>query len=154
MAMASDMEVVVIGVSNNWTDKQNIVREKLRSYRSLISKYQACELLYESLYPRTTTKLKSDLIRTQSDAFEIESIVDQRIDIAKQMQSSLDQMVAEIGEIMEMIKSLPTDEYTIILRRYTLAQSMEDISDAMFISVRQCWEYHRRAIIRLAESLQ
>ena len=144
----------MIGVSNNWTDAQNEVRTKLRSYRSLVSKQQACEDLYRSLYPRSTATLKFDKIQNQTDMCELEAIVQQRIDLAAQMATSLEQMNKEIGEIMEMIKSLPPDEYTVILRRYTMAESMETISEKTFISIRQCWEYHRRAIIRLAESVQ
>lgn len=140
--------------SNRWTDAQNEVKKKLRSYRSLVSKQQACKDLYNSLYPRSTATLKADKIYVQSDMCELESIVQQRMDLKSQMDKSLEQMANEIGEIMEMIKSLPSDEYTIILRRYTMAESMETISERTFISVRQCWEYHRRAIVRLAESVQ
>ena len=140
--------------SNRWTDAQNEVKNKLRSYRSLVSKQQACKDLYNSLYPRSTATLKADKIYVQSDMCELESIVQQRMDLKSQMDKSLEQMANEIGEIMEMIKSLPSDEYTIILRRYTMAESMETISERTFISVRQCWEYHRRAIVRLAESVQ
>ena len=140
--------------SNRWTDAQNEVKNKLRSYRSLVSKQQACKDLYNSLYPRSTATLKADKIYVQPDMCELESIVQQRMDLKSQMDKSLEQMANEIGEIMEMIKSLPSDEYTIILRRYTMAESMETISEKTFISIRQCWEYHRRAIVRLAESLQ
>lgn len=144
----------MISSSNRWTDAQNEVKNKLRSYRSLVSKQQACKDLYNSLYPRSTATLKADKIYVQSDMCELESIVQQRMDLKSQMDKSLEQMANEIGEIMEMIKSLPSDEYTIILRRYTMAESMETISERTFISVRQCWEYHRRAIVRLAESVQ
>lgn len=151
MGDRKDLEQPMISASNRWTDNQDKVRQKLRDYRSLVSKYMACSELYNSLYPRVTTKLKPDRIQGQSDVFELETIVQQRMDMSDQMQRSLDAMSNEIGEIMGMIESLPPDEYTIILRRYTLAESMETVSEKTFISIRQCWEYHRRAIIRLAE---
>ena len=144
----------MISASNRWTENQDKIRHKLRNYRSLVNKYKACEELYNSLYPRVTATLKQDSVQSQSDLFELETVVDQRIDMKAQMQRSLDAMSSEIGQIMDMIKSLPPDEYTIILRRYTLAEPMEIVSEKILISVRQCWEYHRRAIIRLAESQQ
>ena len=150
-ALVFDWGDDVIRAINRWTDEQDKVREKLRNYRSLVSQYRACKELYESLYPSTTSTIKEDTIQAHSEITELERVVSQRIDLKQQMNDSLQEMADEIGHIMSMIKSLPPDEYTIVLRRYTLAQSMEDISEVTFISVRQCWEYHRRAIIRLAE---
>jgi hypothetical protein len=43
------------------------------------------------------------------------------------------------------------DEYVVILRRYTLNESMEVISEKTFISIRQCWTIHGSAIRRLAD---
>jgi len=126
------------------------VKQRLRSYRTLVSKLDACTDLFERLYPSITQQFNSDPVQS-SNGNSNENRTHDLIDMKMQMAKSLQAMRDEIGEIMALIGGLPADEYVVILRRYTLNESMECISERTFISVRQCWSIHGSAIERLAE---
>jgi DNA-directed RNA polymerase specialized sigma subunit len=138
-----------IQVSSRWTDEEDRIRQRLRSYRALVSKHAACSELYESLYPRTTPRMTDDPIGGQSDMFELERVVDQRMDLRTIMDRSLRDMRDEIGAIMEMLRHLPPDEYTVMLRRYTIAETWEDIAQEMMYCERQVRRIHDRAVTRI-----
>jgi len=142
----------------NWSmfgdeDKVDQVKHKLRSYRTLVSKLDACTDLYERLYPSITQQYKADCVQV-SGGNSNEERTHALIDMKAQMASSLQDMRNEISGIMEMIKRLPADEYVVIMRRYTLNESMESISEKTFISIAQCWRMHGSAVNRLAEKIK
>ena len=143
-----------IRVSSHWDDKEEEIRRRLRSYRALVSKYDACVALFDTLYPRSTARITDDPHSggsDESDLCELESIVQQRMDMSERMSASLQDMRHEIGGIMKLLQGLPPDEYTILLRRYTMAESMEEISQTMHISTRHCWRLHVKAIWRIVK---
>lgn len=142
----------------NWSmfdddDKIDKVKLKLRSYRTLVSKLDACTDLYERLYPSVTQQYRQDTVQS-SGGNSNEEKTHALIDMKRQMHESLEAMRREISGILEMIESLPCEEYVVIMRRYTLNERMESISEKTFISVRQCWNMHGSAIKRMAESVQ
>lgn len=130
--------------------KIDSVKQKLRSYRTLVSKHKACTDLYDQLFPSITQVLSHDKIQsTGGNATENKTVA--FIDLRRQMTDSLQAMQDEISGIISMIQSLPADEYTVIMRRYTLNESMETISEKTFISIAQCWRMHESAVRRMAE---
>lgn len=76
------------------------------------------------------------------------------IDLKNQMANNLKAMQDEIDGIVDLIKALPPDEYTVIMRRYTLNERMEIVAEKTFSSTRHCWSLHESAVRRLAESVQ
>lgn len=134
------------------TSKIDSVKIKLRSYRTLVSKYAACVDLFDRLYPSITQQFNSDVIQRGNDNSN-ETKTHALIDMRAQMADSLSAMQSEISEILELIKTLPPDEYVVIMRRYTLNESMEAISEKTFISIAQCWRMHGSAIKRIAGNM-
>jgi hypothetical protein len=138
---------------NPWTDRQEEVRRRLRNYRALVAKHAACRALYDQLFPRTTARLSDEPHGGQVEMFELESVVSQRIDLSMQMARAMHDMQVEISAIIDMIKGLPADEYTILMRRYLMSQTWEEISRELRYCVEQAIRIHNRAIVRLGEKM-
>jgi DNA-directed RNA polymerase specialized sigma24 family protein len=116
-----------------------------------VSKPKACSDLYDTLFPRQTQRFSNEPHSGQIGMFEIDSVVDQRIDISRQMEQSLHDLKTECDSVMRLLDGLKPDEFTVILRRYMQAESMEDIAEKMQLSVRHCWRLHGDAIWRMAK---
>lgn len=142
-----------IRTSSPLSDGEEEIRKRLRSYRTLVSKHDACIELFESLFPKVTQKFSDEPRGGQVEMFEIESIVDQRIDLERQMARSLHDMQVEITSIIALLKPLPADEYTVLLRRYTLAESWEDIAKAMNYCESHVRRKHDRGITRVSQNM-
>jgi DNA-directed RNA polymerase specialized sigma24 family protein len=142
-----------IRVSSRWSDREDDIRAKLRSYRSLVGKHKACAELYETLFPRMTQRFSDEPRGGQVEIFELESIVDQRMNLAMQMERSLHEMQVESNRIMGLLNCIPPDEFTIILRRYMKAQSWEEIAKAMNYCESHVRRKHDRAITRIGQNM-
>lgn len=143
-----------IRVSSSWSEREDQIRHRLRSYRALVSKLAACKDLYDTLFPKTTQTIHDDEPRGgERELFPLESIVQQRMDLSDIMGESLNEMRREIYNIMAVLKPLPPDEYTILLRRYTLAESWEEIEKSTKYCERQLRRIHDRAISRIERNM-
>jgi hypothetical protein len=139
-----------IRASNEWEDRENAVKKRLRSYRVLVSKHNACRDLLDSLQPNITSKVSGDKIMCSGNNSAEDKIVTW-LDLEHQMEKSLQDMRDEISDIMNLISLLDGDEFTVVLRRYTLNEGMEIISESIHQSVRHCWRLHESAISRLSK---
>lgn len=137
-----------------WTDAEEDIRRRLRHYRALVSQHEACKELYDQLFPGSTAQLSDEPRGGQLDMFPIESVVDQRLDLSRKMARSLHDMQTELASIMNLIKELPPSEYTILLRRYMMAESWEQIGQRLGYCQEQAIRIHNRAIVRLGERCQ
>jgi DNA-directed RNA polymerase specialized sigma subunit len=142
-----------IRASNEWEDRENKVKERLRSYRSLTVQYRDCCDLFDRLYPKATSQFYPDKVMS-SGINTNEELILKRIDLESQMAESLRKMKDEMELIMKMIESLPAEESVVLLRRYTMAECMENVAEILQISVRHCWRLHKTAIQRLAKAGQ
>jgi DNA-directed RNA polymerase specialized sigma24 family protein len=139
-----------IRVSSAWNDREDAVRKRLRSYRALVAQYRACEELCDSLFPSVTSRVQE--VESHGSAENpLEARTIDILDLQARMRSSLREMMDRITSISDMIRNLPPDENTVLLRRYMLGENMETVSEAMSLSVRQCWTKHGRAIRTLAK---
>jgi DNA-directed RNA polymerase specialized sigma24 family protein len=139
-----------IRVSSAWSDREEAVRKRLRSYRALVAQYRACEELCESLFPSITSRVQEVASRVSAEN-PVEARTIDILDLQERMRHSLAEMMNRITSISDMIRDLPPDEHTILLRRYMLGENMETVSEAMSLSVRQCWTKHGKAIRTLAK---
>lgn len=139
-----------IRASNEWEDRETAVKKRLRSYRVWVSKHNACRDLLDSLQPNVTSKVSGDKVMCSGNNSAEDKIV-AWLDLERQMEKSLQDMRDEISDIMILISQLDGDEFTVVLRRYTLNESMETISESIHQSVRHCWRLHESAIRRLSK---
>jgi DNA-directed RNA polymerase specialized sigma24 family protein len=140
-----------IGVSNSWTDAENEIADKLRSYRPLVAKYKACLALYNDLFPSTTTHLKEVPI-TGSGENMGETKVIRVVDLRLQMRKDLERQLAEINKIKAMLDVLDPEEQAILTRLYFLGQRIQKISLEMYRSESSCWKLRRRALKKLVKA--
>jgi DNA-directed RNA polymerase specialized sigma24 family protein len=139
------LEVVVIGVSNNWTDNQNKIIKKLRNYRSMVANYQACKDLYDQLFP-SGTQVLSDMPKTHSDTYEPERWADKRWSQSERMKRSLDDMREELEEVVAIINLVDGNYNSVLIRRYMLNESWEAIAIKMNCDRTTAWRWHNKAI--------
>ena len=141
----------MIGVSSRWNDREEEIRHRLRSYSALRSKHAACLELYNSHFPRSTARITDEPRGGQMALTEMESVVQQRMDLSDIMARSLADMQNELRAITDMLKPLPADEYTVLLRRYTLGERWEEIAVKLNYCERQVWRIHDKGIRRLGD---
>lgn len=142
----------------SWNKQQEQVIKKLRNYRALVSKHKACKDLMNSLFPSTIQNI-TDTPKGGGEDLKMESLIDRRTNVRKQMEESLNELKIEIDEVIDLIRPLPPKEYTVVFRYYLLGEAMETVSANLIdcenkqkeISVRHCWRLHNRAISRLSE---
>jgi len=142
-----------IRTSSKWSDKEEDVRKRLRGYRALVSNHAACQALYDTLYPRMTQRFSNEPRTGQIEMFEIESVVNQRMELSAIMGKSLQAMRDEIGDILRMVNGLPPDEGAILLYRYTMAESWEKIGAHMNYCESHVRRKHDRAITRIVQNM-
>jgi len=142
-----------IRVSSASEDRRNAIREKLRSYRYLVAKHEACCDLFERLFPKMTSCVQADRVMS-SGGNANEDKMATKLDLEAQMAESLQAMRDEINGILDLIHSLTGDESIILLRRYTMNERMDAIAEKLHYSERQCWRLHEGAIERLASVCQ
>jgi len=143
----------MIRVSSDLEDQCIAIGTLLRRYRSMVSNYQACKDLYESLYPSNTQHF-SDMPKSQSsDTFEPERWAQRRMDQEERMKVSLEGMRVEYENVEKIIDKLTGDYNTVLTRRYLLNESYEIIADKMHYSVRTVKYLHNRSIQKLCTLL-
>lgn len=140
-----------IRVSSKLNDRENEIKKRLRSYLSLVSEYNARKELYDTLFPKQTSTIRDVPIAGKNEETELERIVYQRISLSKQMDRSLALMRDEIVDILSIMKGLPALETAVLVRRYTLGQTFEEISKEMHYCRGQVYRINCRAITRIAE---
>jgi hypothetical protein len=141
--------MVKIRASNEWEDREAAVKKRLRSYRVLVLKYNACRDLLDSLQLNVTSKASGDKVMCSGNNSAEDKIVT-RLDLERQMEKSLQDMRDEIAQIMNLISLLDGDEFIVVLRRYTLNESMEITSKFIGKSIVHCWRIHGRAISKIS----
>lgn len=142
-----------IRVLHPWSDREEEIRRRLRNYRALVDQHKACKELYDQLFPRQTTQLHDGPLGGQVEMYEIESVVDQRMDLSRQMDRSLHDMQVEISAVLDMIQELPPAEYTILMRRYLMAETWEEVSKMVKYCPDQAIRIHNKAIMRLGRKM-
>lgn len=138
----------MIRVSSAEQDKVDLIQGRLLSYRGLVADYRACKALYDELYPSGTIRL-SDMPKAESHTYEPERWATKRMDIRERMAASLDEMREEYEKIAEMIDILPHDQHCIIVRKYMLLQTFEQIARAISYEERTVRRIHNKAIRKL-----
>lgn len=136
----------------SWNYQQEQVMKKLRNYRALVSKHKVCKDLMDSLYPSTIQNI-TDMPKGCGEDLRMESLIDRRASMHCQMQDSLRAMQEEIGTILDLIKPLPANEYTVITRYFLLGETMEMVSERTNWSLSSCWRYRNKAISRLSAKM-
>ena len=147
-ALVFDWGDDVIRVSSHDEDIRQEVMKRLRRYRSKVAEYQACKELYDSLYPSGTGQL-TDMPPAKSDTYEPERWAQRRWDQSARMQESLDGMRDAIEDIEKLVDLLEGDQKTVLVRRYLLNQSYEQIAVKMNYCERQIYRMHDKAIGKL-----
>lgn len=142
----------MIKVSSAEQDKVNCIQQMLLSYRWLVSDYKACKSLYDELYPSGTIKL-SDMPKNEIDTYEPERWAIKRIDMRDQMARSLDEMREKYEGIEKMISALPHDQHCVIMRKYMLGETFEQVARSLSYSERSIKYIHNKAIRRLCTIL-
>ena len=142
-----------IRVSNEWSDREQLIKDRLRSYRMLVTKHEACKDLFDRMQPALTAQVTADRVMSMGEN-RIEGKIVARIDLEQQMADSLQAMLDEIEAILQLINQLDGEEYVVILRRYTLNEGMEQVSESIHLSTRHCWRLHESAIRKLAKTCQ
>lgn len=142
----------MVRVWNPDSERRDKIREdimnRLRKYRHKLAEYHACRDLYNELYPSGTHTL-SGMPPAQNDTYEPERWAQRRWDQRLLMQKSLEDMSVAITDVENMVNGL-TDAYrAIIVRRYLLGETLEDISGKMNYTERHIRRFHRGAIERL-----
>ena len=141
----------MIKCSNRWSDDEQEVIMMLRSYRPRIAKLRASIEVKELVLPSSTSRYGEGGPCGSGDN-SAERKVHAIVDLRLQMQGDIENQRFQIDLIDEWMKSLPPDEYTVIMRRYVLAQNMEKISMETHWSVRNCWRHHYHGLQRLVNS--
>lgn len=138
----------MIKVSSAEQDKVNCIQQMLLSYRWLVSDYKACKSLYDELYPSGTIKL-SDMPKNEIDTYEPERWAIKRIDMRDQMARSLDEMREKYEGIEKMISALPHDQHCVIMHKYMLGETYEQMEKKLNYVKRSLIRIHNRAINNL-----
>ncbi len=139
----------VIGVSSDAEDRRIEILLTLRRYRSKVAEYQACRDLYNQLFPSGITQM-ADMPKSVSDAYEPERWAQKRWGQRDRMEQSLNQMREALEDIEQLVDVLDGDYKTVVLRRYLLNESYEQIADKLHYSLRTIKYKHRQAIEKIA----
>ena len=124
------------------------VREKLKSYRALVLKYEAYQMVYDQLYPKMTTVL-SDMPKGYSEDSALEKLVQRRMDLCDKITEVLMEMRERLDEIILMIGELKDNEQVVIIFRYVQGMSWRKIESKINYSYKQCFRIHDRAIEKM-----
>lgn len=143
---------MTIRVSSADEDRRVAIILTLRRYRSKVAEYQACRDLYNQLYPSGTIQL-TDMPKAATDTYEPERWAQRRWDQRDRMERSLDQMRDALADIERMVDKLDGDYKTVILRRYMLNESYEQISERLHCHRNTVKNWHDKAIYRLIKTL-
>lgn len=141
-----------IRVSNAWSDREAIVVDLLRKYRALVCKHNTMLDLLHMMDPSCTARI-TDEPRAGSGGNRVERQVIASIEVREQYQKNIAELQANIDSIARLIRTLPDDEYSIIMRRYMLGERMEVVGEKLYMSVRKCWDLHGSGIRRLSENV-
>jgi len=142
-----------IRVSSASEDKRTEIILTLRRYRSKVAEYQACCDLYNQLYPSATIHL-TDMPKAATDTYEPERWAQRRWDQRYRMEQSLNQMRDALADIEKMVDLLEGDLRTVVVRRYLLNESWEQIGEKMHYCERQIRRKHEKAVSDLINNVQ
>lgn len=140
----------MIRVSSADEDRRVEITLTLRRYRSKVAEYQACRDLYNQLFPSGTIQL-TDMPKAATDTYEPERWAQRRWDQRDRMERSLDQMRDALADVERMVDLLDGDYKTVILRRYLLNESWEEIADKLHCERTTAWRWHNKAMWRLVK---
>lgn len=140
-------------VSNELEDKRQEILQSLRHYRSMVANYQACKELYDSLFP-SATQMLTDMPKAPTEEYEPARYADRRLDLRARMERSLVEQQEEADRIFSFLNVLQPEESLVLIRRYMIGESMEQVAAKVNYSIRWCWIYHERAITHIAERNQ
>ena len=141
---------MTIRVSSADEDRRTAIILTLRRYRSKVAEYQACRDLYNQLYP-SGTQMLSDMPKAPTESYEPERWAVRRWDQRERMEISLQAMRDALSDIEHMVDRLDGDYKTVILRRYLLNESWEDIAEKLHCERTTAWRWHNNAIWRLVK---
>lgn len=141
-----------IRTTSAWGDREAKVIEHLKSYRKLVLKHRAIQELLDLMEPSCVARITADP-KSHQPGNRVEMQLVSSIEVHDQYRMNLDELQANINSIACLIRTLPDDEYTVIMRRYMLGESMETVSGKVFLSERRCWAIHGDGIRRLSERL-
>jgi DNA-directed RNA polymerase specialized sigma24 family protein len=141
----------MIRVSNKWTDDENDLKSRLRSYRALVIEYQACKALYDTLFPSCTARL-SDMPKAQSDGYEPERWADKRMTQSERMARSLEDMQRAYLDIEDLMNGLDGDQRAVIIRKYMLNETWDKIADELHCCEKTARTWHDKGIRVMVKS--
>ena len=140
------------GVSNKDADAQAEIVKRLRRYRAMVANYQACQDLYDQLYP-SGTQILSDMPKAPSESYETERWADKRWNQAERMKRSLEDMRDALDDVEKLVSLVEGNYNTVLVRRYLLNESYEVIAERLHYCDRQVKRIHQRAIEKIAETM-
>lgn len=142
-------------ITRSWSrgdDAIDAVKSRLRRYRSLINRYNACQDLFDQLYPGCTP-VYSDMPKGGGGLSRFDACIDKRWGLMEQMQDNLEEQQRQIAEVLVMVKELNNDEYAVITRRYMLGESVEKIAEEMNYGTRTIWRLHDKGVKHIAQKM-
>lgn len=135
-----------------WHKGEDELRDKLRGYRVLVSQYKALKELYDTLFPNGTVKLQENVsCSSQEDLCPLERIVQDRLDTRVRLENTLEELLKETQEILELIEALPESEKTVMQMRYLNLMPWIRIEREMHLCERQLRRIHDRAMRRILD---
>lgn len=145
----------MIGVWNKDSERRDKIRndvmDRLRKYRERLAEYNACCDLLAELFPSCTQTL-TDMPKSRSDTYEPERWAQKRWDQRDSMKKSLDEKSQALADTEKMVEQLTGVYRAVIVRKYLIGETMEDICTKLNYSKRHAWNIHYDAIERLVDN--
>lgn len=92
------------------------------------------------------TPTLSDMPRGSGVSDKVGNAGTKLANLERQITRTIDQLIDARAEIIRLLETLPSDEYTVLHNYYVLAQTFEVIADNMGKSVRQVYRIKSRAL--------
>jgi DNA-directed RNA polymerase specialized sigma subunit len=140
----------MIRVSSADEDRRVEITLTLRRYRSKVAEYQACRDLYNQLFPSGTIQL-TDMPKAAADTYEPERWAQRRWDQRDRMERSLQAMLDALDEIESVTACLEGDEKAVIVRRYFIGETMDQVAESIGKSEQWCYNMQRKAINKIIQ---
>lgn len=129
------------------------VQAKLRRYKGILLQYRARRELYEQTYP-TTTLIYHDMPKPPQEEHQADRIADERWEMSQEIKQLLGQLQEELIEIMRMVRGIEPIDEAVIIRRYMLGQTFEQIAEIIPCDRATVYRWHRRGIREIADKMR
>ena len=107
----------------------------------------------KALAEKVTTTYQKDMVDGSRDVHKREEIICKLIELQKQINSDIDQLVDLKIAMRQIIESLPNvEDRTVLELRYIRFLKWQDVADSMGYSLRRVHNFHDRAIQYLEEN--